>query len=153
MRNSIASHLGHRAVRLVDRVTQGVYRATNGRIGHKQMGWTFLLLTTRGRKTGRPRTHALAYLPYGDRLIIVASNNGADTHPAWYLNLIAHPQVEVQYGRERGAFIARVASPEGRRDLWPRLVAYHAPYQHHQEQTTREIPVIMLTPLAGATAP
>jgi deazaflavin-dependent oxidoreductase (nitroreductase family) len=134
----------------VDLVTQRIYRLTGGRIGHRQLGWTFLLLTTIGRKTGRSRVHALAYLPDGDDLVIVASNNGGDAHPAWYLNLCAQPRVAVQVGRRKGDYLARTASPDERRDLWPRLLAYHPPYRHHEEQTQREIPVVILTPLADA---
>lgn len=148
MRNSLATHLGDRFVHVVDRLTRRVYLATGGRIGHHQMGWTFLLLTTTGRKTGRSHIHTLAYLQDGDNLVIVASNNGADQQPAWYLNLCANPRVHVRWGRRSGDFIARTASPEERRALWPRLVAYHAPYSHHQKRTHREIPVVILTPAA-----
>ncbi|HKT36966.1 MAG TPA: nitroreductase family deazaflavin-dependent oxidoreductase [Ktedonobacterales bacterium] len=151
MRNQLATHLGNRMVRFVDLATQRLYRLTDGRIGHRQLGWTFLLLTTTGRKTGRPRVHALLYLPDGDDLVIVASNNGGDAHPAWYLNLCAQPRVFVQAGRRKGAYRARTASPDERRDLWPRLVAYNPPYRHHQEQTQREIPVVILSPVTDET--
>lgn len=115
------------------------------------MGLRFLLLTTIGRKTGRSRVHALLYLPAGDDLVIVASNNGGDTHPAWYFNLCAQPRVSVQVGRRKGVYLARTASPGERRDLWPKLVAYHSPYRHHQEQTQRQIPVVILSPVTGGT--
>jgi deazaflavin-dependent oxidoreductase (nitroreductase family) len=151
MRNSVASHLGNRAIHLIDGATQRMYRLTRGRIGHQQMGWTFLLLTTVGRMTGRLRTHTLVYLPYGDDLLIVASNNGGAKHPAWYLNLTAQPQVQVRFGSRQGEFLARTASPEERAALWPQLLAYHAPFAHHQEQTSREIPVVLLSPLTKAT--
>ena len=148
MRDSLATHLGNRLVHLMDSAMRHIYVATDGRVGHRQMGWTFLLLTTTGRKTGRARIHTLAYMKNGEDLVIVASNNGGDKHPVWYLNLCATPQVYVQFGRQKGAFLARTASPEERHDLWPKLVAYHPPYEHHQEQTRREIPVVILTPLA-----
>src|SRR5689334_14694234 len=93
-----AMRLDNRLVRLTDRVTRWIYAGSRGRIGHRQMGWTMLLLTTTGRRTGRPRTHTLVYLRDGDRLLIVASNNGADRNPAWYLNLVAHPRVFVRCG-------------------------------------------------------
>lgn len=148
MRNSVSIHLGNRAIHFIDGVTQRLYRLTGGRIGHRQMGWTFLLLTTVGRTTGRLRTHTLAYLPHGDDLLVVASNNGGEAHPAWYFNLMAQPHVHVRFGRRQGDFIARIATPGERAALWPRLVAYHAPYAHHQQQTRREIPVVILSPLA-----
>lgn len=146
MRNRLATRLGPGAIHVVDAVTQRLYRATGGRIGHRQLGWTFLLLTTHGRKTGRPYTHTLVYLRQAEELIIAASNNGADRHPSWYLNLRVNPPVLVQYGGHSGVFLARVASPEERRALWPRLVAYHPPFEHHQARTQREIPVVILMP-------
>lgn len=146
MRNTLAEHLGDRVVHWVDQATRRLYRVTGGRIGHRQLGWTALLLTTRGRKTGRSYVHTLVYLRDGERLLVVASNNGADVHPAWYLNLCADPQAWVQVGHAQGPYLARTATPEERRDLWPRLVAYHPPYGHHQQRTSREIPVVILTP-------
>lgn len=146
MRTTLATHLSHRVVQIVDRTMRRIYRATGGRVGHRYLGWTFLLLTTRGRKTGRTRVHTLVYLKHGDELLIAASNNGSDAYPAWYLNLRADPHVNVQAGRQQGAYLARIASPDERRDLWPTLIAYHPPYIHHQELTQREIPVVILTP-------
>jgi F420H(2)-dependent quinone reductase len=133
-------------VLLIDRLTRRIYTWTGGRIGHRQMGWTMLLLTTTGRKTGRQYTHTLAYLPDAERLLVVASNNGSDRHPAWYLNLCASPRVFVHYGRHKGYFTARTASAQERTALWPRLVAYHSPYAGHQARTQRELPVVILTP-------
>ncbi len=146
--NSLATHLGNWIVRLVDRVTQWVYSATDGRVGHKQLGWSVLLLTTLGRKTDRSRVHTLVYLKHGEELVVAGSNNGADTYPAWYLNLDANPHVHVQVGRQKGEYLAWTASPEERLALWPKLIAYHPPYAHHQERTQREIPVVILTPVA-----
>lgn len=146
LKDRLATHLGLRVVHEVDRAMRRLYAATGGRLGHRSLGWTFLLLTTRGRKTGRAYTHTLVYLRDGERLVVVASNNGTNSHPAWYLNLCADPHVHVRVGRQQGAYLARTASPAERQDLWPRLVAYHPPFRHHQERTEREIPVIILTP-------
>ena len=74
-------HLPQRLVHAADRITQTIYHLSGGRWGATQLGYPVLLLTT-GRKTGKSCTHALVYLPDGERLIVVASNNGADRHPA-----------------------------------------------------------------------
>ncbi len=134
-------------VRLIDHLTRQIYTWTDGRTGSVQMGWTMLLLTTTGRKTGRQLTHTLAYLQDGTSLVVVASNNGSDHHPAWYLNLCANPRVYVHHGRQKGYFLARAASPQARAALWPRLVAYHPPYAGHQAHTRRELPVVILSPV------
>jgi len=77
-----------------------IYRLTNGRVGARLAGRPMLLLTTTGRKSGEPRTTPLSYLRDGDDCIIVASNNGADRHPAWWLNLESSPKGQVKVGRE-----------------------------------------------------
>jgi F420H(2)-dependent quinone reductase len=139
-------HLPDTLVRLIDNLTRQIYTWTDGRVGSRQMGWTMLLLTTTGRKTGRQHTHTLSYLQDGEHLLVVASNNGSDRHPSWYLNLSATPQVYVRYGRQKGYFTARIASESERTALWPRLVAYHPPYAGHQTRTQRKLPVVILTP-------
>lgn len=123
-----------------------LYQASGGLLGHRLLTWQFLLLTTTGRKSGQPRTHTLFYLPDGQNLAIVASNNGEDTPPAWYLNLSAQPHVRAQVGRRQGEYLARTATPEERAALWPRLIAAHPPYRRHQQRTSREIPVVLLAP-------
>ena len=88
------------------------YVATDGRDGHHRWGVTNLLLTTRGRRTGRLRRTALIYARDGSRYVVVASGAGEDHHPAWYLNLRADPLVGVQVGAE--VFVARAATASGR---------------------------------------
>jgi len=146
MRNTLASGLDQRAVHFWDALMRQVYVLTGGIIGHRQLGWTFLLLTTIGRKSGKARTHTLIYLRDGQNLLIVASNNGSEVPPAWYFNLSAHPRVQIQTGREKSVYCAKTATPEERRALWSKLISYHKPFQHHQEKTSREIPVVILTP-------
>lgn len=105
-----------------------------------------LLLTVRGRKSGRLRTIPLLYVPDGERLVVVASNGGAPSHPAWYLNLKASPEVAVQVRRHRNAMVARDANPEERERYWPQLVAIWGPYTSYQAKTEREIPIVVLEP-------
>lgn len=128
-------------------IYQSLYIHTDGRIGRSLFGVPGLLLRTTGRTTGVTRTVALMYLPDGDDLVVVASNGGADRQPGWYLNLVAHPEVEVQVGRRRRKAVARVASAEERTRLWPLANANnHMRYDDYQRLTTRQIPVVVLTP-------
>lgn len=135
---------------LLDKVMRAhvaLYRATNGRIGRRIPGVpTMLLLEHVGAKSGKRRTAALVYLEDGPSLAIIASKGGHPKHPAWFHNLMAHPDVTVQVGKERRKVRARVASPEERARLWPRAVKAWPGYRTYQERTDREIPVVILEP-------
>jgi len=142
--------LGIRFFRLVDRISRFVYRATDGRIGAVQGKVTMLLLHSVGRKTGKVRTHCLQYQRDGENYLIVASNFGLPKPPAWYLNLMATPRVRIQAGRKHLVVVARTASAEERARLWPQIVAKHPPYASYQAATSREIAVVILTPVDEA---
>ena len=132
--------------RLMD-VHVALYRATNGVIGKRIPGVPpMLLLDHVGAKTGARRTSALVYLEDGRNLVLIASKGGYPKHPAWFHNLMAHPDVGVQVDRERRAVRARVAGPEERKRLWPRAVEAYAGYESYQERTDREIPIVILEP-------
>ena len=94
------------------------------------MGAPVLLLTTTGRRTGSRRTTPLLYLEDGPLLVVIASNGGAPFQPAWFLNLEANPQVEVQLGQEHRRLQARRATASERERLWPRAVAL---YKHYED--------------------
>lgn len=115
-------------------------------MGRFPSGAPVFLLTTRGRKTGRQRTIPLLYLADGDDLIIVGSQGGAPTHPAWYLNLKADPHAEAEIGTSRFAVRAQAVSEAERSALWPRLVALYPPYAAYQRRTSRQIPILRLIP-------
>jgi F420H(2)-dependent quinone reductase len=101
---------------------------------------------TTGRKTGKERTAPLLYLEDGGNLVVVASVGGAPSHPAWYWNLKANPEARVRLrGRTLRVSAEKVGGEEKRR-LWARLVEMYPPYQHYQERTAREIPVLVLRP-------
>jgi len=106
-----------------------------------------LLLTTTGRKTGKRRTIPLRYLEDRENLVLVASNGGAPTHPAWWLNLRADPEATVEIGRRRLRVRAEEASPEEKERLWPKLVAMYGPYESYRRRTDREIPIGILHPI------
>ncbi len=120
------------------------YVETDGAEGHDWNGTTALLLTTTGKRSGEPRVAPLIYQPYGDAYLVVASKGGADEPPAWYVNLQADPDVQVQIGAERFSARARTATPEERRAMWPVMTAVWPAYDDYQTKTAREIPIVVL---------
>lgn len=106
-----------------------------------------LLLTTTGRKSGKAHTQPLIYGDIGDKWVIVASLGGAARHPAWYLNLCAHPEVAVQIKAQCLRARARTASGAERAALWKEMAVIYPPYEQYRQMTTREIPVVVLEPL------
>jgi deazaflavin-dependent oxidoreductase (nitroreductase family) len=123
-----------------------LYRITGGVIGRRLVDNDILLLTTRGRATGRKHTVPLLYLRDGECLVVIASYGGRDRHPEWYLNLLDEPSVTAQTGRKRRSFQARTATEDERERWWPRVVAAYSDYAVYQGRTDREIPVVMLEP-------
>jgi deazaflavin-dependent oxidoreductase (nitroreductase family) len=105
-----------------------------------------LLLTTVGRKSGRELMLPLIFGRSGANYVVVASKGGALTHPAWYLNLQANPEVRVQVKAEKFTARAHTADREERAALWPQMVGIYAPYAQYQTKTDRQIPVVVLTP-------
>jgi len=105
-----------------------------------------LLLTTTGRKSGKRRTTPLLYLEDAGRYVVVASVGGAPTHPAWYLNLRSDPSATIRIGRRELAVGAETAAPEERARLWARATQMYPQYDDYQAKTSREIPVVILTP-------
>jgi deazaflavin-dependent oxidoreductase (nitroreductase family) len=126
-------------------LNRALYRASGGRIGGTMRGAPILLLTATGRSSGKPRTVPLLYLKDGDELVVVASYGGRPEHPAWYRNVEANPDVEVEIGRERQRLRARTATPEERARLWPQVVDMYPSYETYQSKTTREIPLVVLS--------
>ena len=107
-------------------------------------GRPLLLLTTTGAKSGQRRTTPMMYVPDGDRLLVIASNAGAPAHPAWYHNLVAHPDVTVEVGNETFDATAIVTTGEERQRLWTGIVERYPFFTEHQAKITRQIPVIAL---------
>ena len=107
-----------------------------------------LLLTTTGRRSGKPIVMPLIYGEAGGKYVVVASKGGAPTHPGWYLNLAAHRAVDVQILAKRFRATARTASGAERAELWQQMAALYPPYNDYQAKTDREIPVVVLEPAA-----
>lgn len=126
------------------------YLKTDGRSGHKWYGMNTLLLTTRGRKTGKLRRTALIYGLDGDRYLVVASNGGAPNHPSWYLNLVVHPEVELQVGAAKFAARARTATAEEKPRLWQLMASILPQYNSYQEKAGRDIPVVIVERASGS---
>lgn len=124
-----------------------LYRTTRGSIGKRLVNNDMLLLTTRGRRTGQPHTVPLLYLTHDQGWVVIASWGGRTYDPDWYLNLMADPVAEIQFGGVRTSVSASTADPGQRDDLWPRIVAAYAGYSDYAKRTKREIPVVLLKPL------
>lgn len=108
-----------------------------------------LLLTTRGRKSGKDIPLPLIYKKIGAAWVIVASKGGAPEHPSWYLNLVAAPDVTLQAGREVVRARARTAKGAERDTLWAEMAAIYPPYDDYQRRSAgREIPVVVLEAIA-----
>jgi deazaflavin-dependent oxidoreductase (nitroreductase family) len=135
------------AARVVTELHRVILRVSGNRIGTSGFGMPVLELTTIGRKSGEPRTIVLTSpVREGNALVIVASYGGDDRHPAWFLNLRDNPAVEVAMRGERRAMRARVASPDERAALWPRVTEKYRGYAAYQRRTDREIPLVLLEP-------
>ncbi|WP_194829546.1 nitroreductase family deazaflavin-dependent oxidoreductase [Nocardia sp. XZ_19_231] len=135
-------------LKITNRVHRALLTVSGGRLGNSFFGMPSLQLTTIGRKSGDPRKVMLtAPIIDGDMIVIVASRAGDPTHPAWFLNLRDNPNVEVSLrnGPER-PMTARVATPDERATLWPRVTSSYKGYADYQTKTTREIPLVLLTP-------
>ena len=138
----------HRFMRAVDRLTQAAFRISGGRLGGRQGWYDILLLTTTGRKSGEPRTHALLFVRDCARYVVCASNFGAPNDPAWYLNLCAQPTGVARVRRRSIAVAAEDAEGDERTRLWQRLVGVWPRYEGYQDGVERVIPVVILTPVA-----
>jgi len=121
------------------------YRETDGEVGHIwRRGSKILLLTTKGRTTGEPRTTPLIYEAAGDDYVVVASKGGAPEHPGWYRNIAEEPQVELQVKGEVFPALARTATGDERQHLWKLAAQQWPAYDEYQTKTDREIPVVVL---------
>jgi deazaflavin-dependent oxidoreductase (nitroreductase family) len=144
---SVANAWKDAAARFWTGLHDAAFRASNGLLFNRFLGMPIVLLTTTGRKSGRPRaTMLLAPVQDSDRLVLVASYGGDDRHPAWFLNLRDNPHVEVLMDGRTRRMHARVASREEKAALWPRVTAVAWNYAQYQRQTARDIPLVILEP-------
>lgn len=120
-----------------------VYRLSGGRLMNKVDGTPICLLTMTRRKSQKVKTIPLMYTTHADQVLLVASLGGADVNPAWYYNLKAHPQVEIQVRGYKRRMLAREATPQERVALWPVVVNNFPSYAEYQRKTTRILPIMI----------
>ena len=138
------------SLKTMNAIHRVVLKLSFGHLGWDALNMPVLELTTTGRKSGQPRSVMLTSpLQEGDAVVVVASRGGDDQHPAWFLNLRDNPDVEVKLkGGPTQKMRARVAGPEERASLWPKVTADHKNYAGYQEKTDREIPLVLLEPVS-----
>jgi F420H(2)-dependent quinone reductase len=125
-----------------------LYTTSGGKIGGRISGLEVLLLTTRGRKTGKQRTTPLGYFKDQEgSYVIIGSNAGFDTHPAWFYNLKSQPHVTIQVKEKQLEVDAEVAGSDKRNQLWKQLVKLAPFYGNYEKKTDRKIPVVILHPV------
>jgi deazaflavin-dependent oxidoreductase (nitroreductase family) len=133
--------------KIVTGLHKGVFAATDGKVLNRFSGMPVVMLTTTGRKSGQLRTTMLTTpLQEGDTIVLVASYGGDPRHPQWFLNLQAHPEVDVVVDGRKQHMRSRVASPEEKARMWPLVTAKYKGYAGYQEKTTRDIPLVILEP-------
>jgi deazaflavin-dependent oxidoreductase (nitroreductase family) len=143
------TRLPHWFTRRVSSFHRNMLRLSGGRFLAGHRGEPMILLTTTGRKSGKPRTWPLMALRDGDGWIVTGSNGGHDQHPAWYLNLLADPEATVTARGSDVPVRARVADDAERAEQYPRFVALVPGYADYERATTRVIPVVFLEPRTG----
>jgi len=121
-----------------------LYRLTNGKVGGTNQGLPVLLLSTIGRQTGAQRDTLLGFFEQDGAYVVTATNAGMDTHPAWYHNLRAHPQVTVRIKDRTFNAVAEMAEGEQRQRLWDKFVQLAPGYAYYEKRTKRTIPVVLL---------
>ncbi len=122
------------------------YRATGGVIGHRVGPLPNLLLTTTGRRSGKPRTTALTYIQVDGSLAVIASNLGSRTAPQWYRNLMERPEAMAQLKRRRWPVRARQATPSERERIWSAALVIWPAWAGYAGRAQREIPIVVLEP-------
>jgi deazaflavin-dependent oxidoreductase (nitroreductase family) len=120
------------------------FRANHGKVGGGFDGASLVLLTTTGAKTGTQRVNPLATLAQNDTLYVFASKGGAPTDPDWYRNLVAHPDVEVEYGDEKFPAVARVVTGAERDRIFAVQKERMPGFADYEKGTSRVIPVVEL---------
>jgi deazaflavin-dependent oxidoreductase (nitroreductase family) len=121
------------------------FRENGGQVTGMFANRPLLLLTTTGAKSGKPFTTPLAYTKDGDNLIVIASKGGAPSHPDWYHNVVAHPQVEVEVGTEKFTATATPAVGADRQRLYDAQAAEMPVFNDYAAKTGRQIPVVVLS--------
>lgn len=123
------------------------FRANDGKVSGRFEGKTLLLLHTKGAKSGQERVNPTAYVRDNGNLVIIASKGGAPTNPNWYYNILVDPLVSIEVGTETFQARANVAEEPERTRLYNKMVEMMPSFDDYRRKTTRQIPVIVLTPV------
>jgi deazaflavin-dependent oxidoreductase (nitroreductase family) len=123
-----------------------LHRLTGGRLLNSFGGDDVCFVTMKGAKSGRSLTIPLMYVPHQDGVLLVASQGGAPRNPAWYHNLVKHPDIAVNHRGRRMQLRARLAKSEEKPNLWPVCDQHYAPYADYRKRTTRDIPIFVCEP-------
>jgi deazaflavin-dependent oxidoreductase (nitroreductase family) len=133
-------------VKTITRLHVFLNRLTGGRLFNSLGGDDVCFVTMKGAKSGRSLTLPLMYVPYREGVLLVASLGGAPRHPAWYHNLVRHPEIAVRHRGRRMKLRARVATAAEKPALWPICDQRYAPYADYRKRTTRDIPIFVCEP-------
>jgi deazaflavin-dependent oxidoreductase (nitroreductase family) len=138
------------AAKVLTRLHQVIFQTSGGRIGGTGFGMPVLLLRTTGRRSGKTReTMLTSPVQDGEKVVLVASYGGDNRHPTWFLNLRDNPNVELTMRGHTGPMSARIATPEEKSELWPRVTEKYRGYAAYQKRTDRDIPLVILEPRTG----
>jgi deazaflavin-dependent oxidoreductase (nitroreductase family) len=130
--------------RAATKLHEQLIRKTGGRFGASMFKQPIMLLTTTGRRSGQPRVTPLLCISDGDRFLAIGSNGGDDRTPQWVRNLEAQPEASIEVEGETIRVRSRIASPEEKKELWPKALAAYKGYANYQRRTSRDIPVVIL---------
>lgn len=133
-------------LKLVSRTHIFLSRITGGRAFNTLGGDEVCSVTMTGVKSGRKITMPLMHVPYGDGVLLVASQGGAPNNPVWYNNIAANPDIEVRHRTRRMRLRARLATAEEKSSLWPVCDAAYAPFREYRARTSRDIPIFVCEP-------
>lgn len=135
------------AIKALTRTHVFLHRLSGGRFFNRIAGDDVCFVGMKGAKSGRNLILPLMYVPHRDGVLLVASLGGAPKNPAWYHNLVKHPEIEVSHRGHRMALRARLASPDEKAALWPVCDQHYAPYADYRRRTTRDIPIFVCEPV------
>lgn len=132
------------ALRLISTVHTFLYRLTSGYIGHRLDGLDILLLSSRGRRSGKRYQTPMPYFQHPKGYLLIASNAGSVKNPGWLFNLQDQPNTSIQVGPQRLSVVASSLKNGDRDEWWDRLIAIQPRFKTYQDKTERRIPIILL---------
>lgn len=132
-----------RALKFLAKSHVFLHKLTGGRIFNTMEGSEVCFVTMTGAKSGRAITMPLLYLPFGDGILLVASQTGRDRNPVWYNNIVKNPDIEVRHRRDILKLRAREASSEEKEELWPICDEIYADFALYRARTKRDIPIFV----------